>query len=125
MITRFRRFLENQQVPMIEAIFVPLQGNAEVYECLAEGKWIDGRFKNNIRIDQPTHGVGQKHAHVYGRTHDDKLGVINFDGTGSHGTRMRLHKKDFKSLRSHGVNVRRDRIVEWQVVDVKFLLVEG
>ena len=34
---------------------------------MPEGKWISGRFDRNIRIDHPTHGVWQTHAHVLGR----------------------------------------------------------
>jgi hypothetical protein len=62
-------------------------------KVLKEGKWIDGRFEKNIRIDQPTHfqGLrGQKHASVYGRNLRKELVVVNFDGTGSHGTKGRL-----------------------------------
>lgn len=79
-----------------------------------ERKWVDGRFPKNLGIDQPSHlhGDGQTHAHVLGRR-GNELGVINFDGTASHGTKMKLHKKDAEALRDRGFKVRPDNIVEW------------
>jgi hypothetical protein len=87
------------------------------FELLREGKWISGRFDRNIRIDRPTHlhGAGQDHGHVFGRK-GDELGVVNFDGTSSHGTRMKLHDRDADALRLHGFDIRMDNIVEWLVL---------
>ena len=39
-----------------------------------EGKWIPTRTTNTIRIDQPTHGVGQTHAHIYGYLRKERKG---------------------------------------------------
>jgi hypothetical protein len=84
------------------------------YQRLDEGKWIDGRFPKGIRLDQPTHarGVGFVHGHVYGRK-GQELVVVNFDGSGSHGSKGRLHPDDAEALRAHGFKIRNDRIVEW------------
>jgi hypothetical protein len=83
-----------------------------------ERKWIDGRFDRNIGIDQPSHlhGDGQTHAHVLGRR-GNELGVVNFDGTGSHGSKFKLHPKDADALRARGCKVRADNIVEWVKLD--------
>ena len=67
-----------------------------------------------MRVDHATHGVGSTHAHVYGRK-GNEVGVVNLDGTASHGTRMNLSKKDAETLQTHGFNIRHDRIVEWVV----------
>ncbi|MEF2270572.1 hypothetical protein V3C40_27650 [Janthinobacterium sp. LS2A] len=79
-----------------------------------ERKWVNGRFERNIGIDQPSHlhGDGQAHAHVLGRR-GKELGVVNLDGTASHGTKVRLHSKDADALRARGFTVRADNIVEW------------
>lgn len=106
-LMRFKNFAK---LSVLGDVLITRDG--ETFELLKEGKWINGRFDRNIRIDQPTHGVGQTHAHVYGRTCNE-LGVVNFDGTGSHGTMMKLHKKDTAALRKAGVNVRPDNLVEW------------
>lgn len=81
---------------------------------LDEGRWISGRFDRNIRIDQPTHlqGAGQPHAHIYGRK-GNELGVVNLDGSPSHGTRCKLHDKDADELRNQGFDIPDDNIVEW------------
>jgi hypothetical protein len=79
---------------------------------LDEGKWISGRFDASIRIDQPTHGVGQTHAHVHARN-GNEYGVVNFDGTASHGIKCKLHKDDAKALREKGFIIGDDNIVEW------------
>lgn len=94
----------------IDAIFLSENGtDAQVFN---EGMWVNGRFPQSIRIDQPTHGVGQTHAHVYGRK-GDEIGVVNIDGTPSHGTKMRLSKDDADALRGRGFNIPLNRIVEW------------
>lgn len=83
-----------------------------------ERKWIDGRFDRNIGIDQLSHlhGDGQTHAHVLGRR-GNQLGVVNFDGSGSHGSKFKLHDKDANALRARGWKVRADNIVEWVKLD--------
>lgn len=82
---------------------------------LNEGKWIKTSSKNKIRVDHPTHGVGQTHAHIYGRK-GNEMGVINIDGTPSHGTSMTVSKQDAKTLRSNGFTIPTNRIVEWFVL---------
>lgn len=77
-----------------------------------EGKWIPTGTSDTMRIDHATHGAGQTHVHIYGRK-GDQLGVVNLDGTGSHGTRMRLSKDQAAVLRRHNFKIRHDRIVEW------------
>jgi hypothetical protein len=47
-----------------------------------EGKWVPTKTSNTMRIDHATHGVGQTHAHIYGRK-GTEIGVVNFDGTAS------------------------------------------
>ena len=79
---------------------------------IEEGKWIATDTTNKMRIDQPTYGAGQTHAHIYGRK-GNELGVVNLDGTASHGTQMRVSKKDAETLRTRGFDIRADRIVEW------------
>jgi len=104
------RFKEFNDLEVIDLIMLP--GENKECEVLREGKWVRGRFDRNIRIDQPTHGVGQTHAHIYGRK-GDVIGVVNFDGTGSHGTQVRLHKQDADELRGRGFKINSDNIVEW------------
>jgi hypothetical protein len=106
-------FMDFLSLQVLDQVLVA-RGGTEI-DILQEGKWINGRFDRNIRIDQPTHGVGQAHAHVLGRK-GDQLGVVNFDGSSSHGTKMRLDKKDADALRNAGVAVRSDNIVEWIVL---------
>lgn len=103
-------FREFAKLPVLDMVIMTADGLE--FEQLQEGKWINGRFDRNIRIDQPTHGVGQTHAHILGRK-GEQLGVVNFDGTASHGTKMRLHKRDADALRKAGANVERNNIVEW------------
>ena len=62
-LMRFKNFAK---LSVLGDVLITRDG--ETFELLKEGKWINGRFDRNIRIDQPTHGVGQTHAHVYGRT---------------------------------------------------------
>jgi len=77
-----------------------------------EGKWIPTGTSDTMRIDHATHGAGQTHVHIYGRK-GNQLGVVNIDGSGSHGTQMRLSKKQASVLRGHGFKIRKDRLVEW------------
>lgn len=101
-------------VPLIVDIVIPGAGLG--YQRLDEGKFVDGRFQRNIRVDQPTHtqGQGQVHAHVFGRK-GHELVVVNLDGTGSHGTTGRLHDNDAEALKTLGFSIRDDRIVEWWI----------
>ena len=107
--------------PILDAVIVAPHAEASL---LLEGKMIDGRFKNGIRIDRPTHlgdGSGEVHAHVFGR-HGDEVVAVNLDGSGSHGTRGRLSKEDAAALTAKGFQIRSDRVVEWVVVDFDWTL---
>jgi len=90
------RFAKFNNLEVLDEVI--LSGEGESVEVLREGKWVRGRFDRNVRIDQPTHGVGQAHAHVYGRK-GDLLGTVNLDGTSRHGTKMRLSNQDADALR--------------------------
>lgn len=79
---------------------------------LQEGKFVSGRFEGNIRIDNATYGAGQRHAHILGRKGND-IGVVNVDGTSSHGTICRLHPNDIEALRANGFKIPDSGIVEW------------
>ncbi len=101
--------------PTIRVVLTDLRDGT--FRRLDEGKWIDGRFPNGIRLDQPTHmqGAGDPHAHVYGRK-GKEIVIVNLDGTSSHGTKGRLHQDDAAALTAQGFTIRTDRIVEWWVV---------
>lgn len=106
--------VDQATVPLITSIF--LTKNGRDYRQLDEGrKWVDGRFKNNIGIDQPTHGAGQTHGHVLGRK-GKQVVVVNVDGSGSHGTKGKLHDKDAQALRDLGFNIPDDNIIEWKLL---------
>lgn len=107
----------------ISAVFISSEDEADQFVCLEEGKWIDGRFEKNIRVDQPTHGVGQQHAHIYGRK-GEQLMVINLDGTASHGTIGRLSKRDAEALSDRGFEIPANRIVECTLIDGGFVLMD-
>lgn len=111
------RFNEFANLPVLDEIFVTKDG--ETGEVLQEGKWVSGRFEKNIRVDQPTHGVGQTHAHVLCRK-GNEIGVVNIDGSASHGTKCRLSDADADALRAKGFQIRPGNIVEW-----KLLLFDG
>jgi hypothetical protein len=109
--------LEADQNPLSQIVIVGDDGVSAT--MLREGKWIDGRFPRNIRVDQPTHfqGLqGQQHASVYGRNGRQELVVVNLDGTGSHGTKGRLSAEDAEALKAQGFKIRDDRMVEWIVL---------
>lgn len=91
---------------------------------LSEGRLISGRFTKNIRIDNPTYGAGQTHAHIHGRR-GDVIGIVNFNGTASHGTKCILHPKDAAALRAQGFQIPDDRIVEWVQEPGLCFLLEG
>lgn len=103
-------FREFHNLPTIRVIVVVSAGGEG--EQLNEGKWERGRFDQNIRIDQPTHGVGQSHAHVFGRKGEECV-VVNLDGTVSHRKPGRLHKKDADALRAKGFDIPTNNMVEW------------
>ena len=107
------RFSEFCELPILDEIFLSIDGVA--IELLREGKWIPGRFERNIRIDQPTHGVGQMHAHVLCRK-GKEIGVVNFDGSASHGAKCRLSDADAAALKARGFQIRPGNIVEWVVL---------
>lgn len=92
-------------------------------EVLTEGrKWVSGRFDKNIGIDQPSHLAGknlapgqapaQPHAHVLGRK-GDELGVVNMDGSSSHGSKFKLHPTDADALRQRDFKIPPTNLVEW------------
>ena len=112
------RFKEFAGLETIEEIMVSEGADQSTFQRLDEGQWIDGRFEKGIRIDQATHGVGQKHAHVYGRK-GGEVGVVNVDGSASHGTKCRLHDKDAAALRARGFAIKAGNIVEWIVLPVQ------
>lgn len=77
-----------------------------------------GRFDSSIRIDQT-------HAHVHAKN-GNEYGVVNFDGSASHGTKCLLHKDDANTLRNKGFKIGSDNIVEWFVIsNGPMFLVEG
>lgn len=104
------RFKEFVDLPVLRDVVITSDGSTN--EVLREGKWISGRFDKNIRIDQPTHGVGQTHAHVLGRK-GEEIGIVNFDGSGSHGTKCLISKDDADALRAKGFKIQPGNIVEW------------
>lgn len=113
----FKQFFRSLNPPYLDEVFLTNDGTTG--QCLSEGRWTDGRFKDNIRIDRATHLLsGDQHAHVYGRR-GALLGVLNFDGTKSHGgDSFTLHKKDAEALRQQGFEVADNNIVEWILFDV-------
>lgn len=113
------RFKEFSNLPVLDAVFVTSDGSGG--ETLHEGKWIAARFNCNIRIDQPTHGVGQTHAHVLGRK-GEEIGVVNIDGTGSHGTKCRLSQQDADALRAKGFEIKPGNIVEWLSLETEAIM---
>lgn len=99
-------------LPQLDGIFI--ETDARGFQVLCEGKLVSGRFQNNIRIDRSTHtrGAGMTHAHVHGRKGDEYV-IVNLDGSGSHGTKGKLHPADAERLRAQGFTIRDDLIVEW------------
>jgi hypothetical protein len=109
----FKQYVGDSKLPVLDLVMVAhTDGRVELYEGR---NWIAGRFDKNIGIDQPTHGRGQQHAHVFGRK-GGEIVVVNLDGTGSHGTKGRLHDDDAAALRARGFKVRDDNIIEWTVL---------
>ena len=106
------RFKEFVSLPLLDGVMISLDQSS--FERLDEGKSVRGRFDSNIRIDQPTHGAGQRHAHVYGRK-GNEIGVVNFDGSASHGTKCRLSDDDAAAV-ARGFTIKAGNIVEWVVL---------
>jgi hypothetical protein len=113
-----RRLVESITDVLLRSRFLD---EVAVFDALAdeahridEGKWIRTKTSNTMRIDHATHGAGQTHAHIYGRK-NNQLGIVNIDGTGSHGTQMRLTKDDAETLRQQGFIIPASRMVEWVV----------
>lgn len=119
------RITEITDLPMLDQILISVGAQQTTFQRLVEGQWISGRFANGIRVDQATHGAGQKHAHVYGRK-GTEIGVVNVDGSASHGSRCCLHPKDAAALKARGFNIKPGNIVEWILLPTQpRLLLEG
>jgi hypothetical protein len=121
--------MPEEDVPFLDEVFV-LSGSLP--ELIEEGrKWINGSFPDSIGIDKPTHlsgsvgHSGQEHAHIFGRK-GRELGVINRDGSSSHGTKMRVPNRDADVLRQRGYAIPADNIVEWlSLSDPRIQLLQG
>ncbi len=72
-------------------------------------------FQANLGLDPPSSGRGLEHSHVLGRRGEELL-IVNIDGSGSHGTKGRLHDKDADALRARGYKIPSSNIVEWTVI---------
>lgn len=117
MVMSFREFIRRglglDPLPELDEVYVTEDGiNVTI---LREGKDYKGSFDRSLRVDNPTHGAGSRHAHVYGRK-GNEIVVVNVDGSASHGTRGRVPEKDAEKLRSLGFMIPPDRIVEWTVL---------
>jgi hypothetical protein len=114
---QFKEYLAWQKLPTLDAVIITADDGVN-FRLLKEGKWINGRFDRNIRVDRPTHlqGDGQTHAHVHGRK-GNEIVVVNMDGTGSHGTKGKLHSKDMAALQAIGFTPKKGGIVEWTVLE--------
>ena len=113
----FKQFIseeEKSQLPILYDFVSPI--DKESVKPLHEGRWVEkGVKKGSVRIDQPTHGIGQTHAHLYARN-GDEYGVVNIDGTGSHKTKKNSRIQDDHAdvLRGAGFSIGPDNLVEWQ-----------
>lgn len=121
----FKQFLKDPyqtDLPFLDEVFLDTR-QTEI-KGLLEGRTISGRFPYNIRLDQPNYGAGMYHAHIHGRK-GDQLVAVNVDGSGSHGTKGKLHPKDADALRAHRFEIHPSNIVEWFVIcSIKQLLLE-
>lgn len=115
MVISFKEFIRRglglDPLPELDEVYVTEDGINVV--ILRDGK--NGSFDKSLRVDNPTHGTGQRHAHVYGRK-GSEIVVVNVDGSASHGTKGRFPEKDADKLRSLGFMIPPDRIVEWTVL---------
>lgn len=107
---------EEETPPLLELDSLFISENSETVELFEGGNWVSGRFDGNIRIDQPPTSFGMRHAHIYGRK-GNLVGVVNVNGTGSHGSKFTLAKKDASALRAKGFKIPNNRVVEWIVID--------
>src|ERR1700733_11811266 len=100
---RFRELLselKEVKLPLLTQVVVKkLDGKTFLRE---DRKWKSGRFDRNIGIDRSTYGAGQAHAHIYARNGKDLVLIVNIDGSGSHGTKGKLHPNDADALRQNG-----------------------
>ena len=110
-LKELREKSNEQDILILDEIYV-CDGEEKEWGSLCEGQWISGRFDKNIRLDRATHGAGQDHAHIYGRK-GNQLGVVNIDGTGSHGTKMKISKKDADAICTRNYKIPTNRIIEW------------
>ena len=88
--------------------------NDSGYQYLEEsGKWIKGKFPNEIRVDRNTHmRSGEKHAHIHDRD-GNRLYAITHDAKPSHGSKsFKFSKKTADALRKEGFPIPTSRIVE-------------
>jgi hypothetical protein len=60
----------------------------------------------------PFEETGMAGTHVFG-CKNDELGVVNLDGTASHGSKVRPHDDDVAELRRRGYRIPAISIVEW------------
>ncbi len=114
------RYYNHSDFPSLDEVYISIEGKQH---CLKEGKIVSGRFPDNIRIDSNNYGAGQIHSHVFGRK-GNEIGIVNIDGTASHGTKCRLHPDDASVLRANGFTIPADGLVEWvslQIPDLRFL----
>jgi hypothetical protein len=115
---KFKQFLSEvngDDLPVLTGFTIAHGQTAVVLE---EGKWVKGRFDTSIRIDQPTHlqGDGQKHAHLFARN-GQQYGVVNLDGTASHGAQCKVHPDDAAALLKRNFKLPPNNIVEWIVLE--------
>ena len=125
MIKRFKDWLWDQQLPVLDAVVV-VGDNGDCL-ILEQRKTYNGRFERNLQVDNPTHGVGERHAHLLGRR-GDEYGIVTVSGKGSHeykGQRFKIHDDDADALRDLGFDIPSDGIIEWVVLgDQPMLLLE-
>lgn len=124
----FKQYLSEvngDDLPVLTGFAIAPPGQTAV--VLEEGKWVKGRFDRSIRIDQPTHlqGDGQKHAHLFARN-GQQYGIVNLDGTASHGATCRVHPDDAEALLKRDFRLPQNNIVEWIALESGLqFLIEG
>ena len=133
MVSLIRAIMDIINPPVIEiiGIFEPMPSGIA---CMAlhEGKWISGKFPDNIRLDRDTHfdraDDDAVHAHVYGRNkRNGAVVVVRKDGSASHKQPGKLHDDDADALRARGFSIGRDNLVEWleMPIDERMLISEA
>lgn len=105
----------------LDDVFIVQKSDRETDCLLLEGIWLNAAWDQSIRIDQPTHGSGQTHAHIFGRK-GNEIGVVNLDGTPSHGSKFRIPNKLVPTLQNRAFTIPADRFVEFVVVGNSKLL---